>query len=175
VTAGVVTLLLGGAAGAALAKPLRVPFWPLIGSIAGAAVVCLASGGRIALPAGWQTGAQVLVGTVVGMAVAPGVLRDFRAVMLPGLLAVAAIVGLGVGWGVVVGRSGATDVVSAVFGMVPGGVGEMMAAATAVQADTAVVAAMHLVRLILVLSCLPLLVRCARAFERWWDGRGNER
>ncbi len=172
-TAGVVWLLLGGAAGAALARPLRLPFWPLIGSIAGAAAVRLASGGDIAVPAGWQTAAQVLVGTVVGLAVAPGVLRDFRAVLLPGLLAVVALLGFGVGWGLVIGDSGEVDVVAAVFGMVPGGVGEMMAAATAVQADTAVVAAMHLVRLIVVLSCLPLLVCCARAFGRWWDGRGD--
>lgn len=172
-TAGVVWLLLGGAAGAALARPLRVPFWPLIGSIAGAATVRLAYGGHLAVPAGWQTTAQILVGTLVGMSVLPGVLRDFRAVLLPGLLAVFALLGFGVGWGLVVGHSGEADLVSAVFGMVPGGVGEMMAAATAVHADTAVVAAMHLVRLIVVLSCLPLLVRCARAFGRWW-ARGDD-
>ena len=172
-TAGVVWVLLGGAAGAALARPLRLPFWPLTGSIAGAAVVRLVLGGHIAVPTGWQTGAQVLVGTVVGLAVAPGVLREFRAVLLPGLLAVAGILGLGVGWGLVVGHSGATGTAAAVFGMVPGGVGEMMAAATAVGADTAVVAAMHLVRLVVVLSCLPLLIRCARVFGRRWGGRGE--
>lgn len=174
-TSGVVALLLGGAAGAALAGVLRLPFWPLIGAIVGAAAVRLASGGHIAVPAGWQTAAQVLVGTVVGLAVAPGVLRDFRAVLLPGLLAVVAILGFGVGWGLVVGRSGGVGAPAAVFGMVPGGVGEMMAAATAVRADTAVVAAMHLVRLLVVLSCLPLLVRCARAFAGWWEKRGTDR
>ncbi|EST38734.1 hypothetical protein N566_05825 [Streptomycetaceae bacterium MP113-05] len=174
-TAGAVWLLLGGAAGAALAKPLRLPFWPLIGAIAGAAAVRLASGGHMAIPAGLQTVAQVLVGTVVGLAVAPGVLRDFRTVLLPGLLAVVAILGFGVGWGLFVGRTGAAAVPAAVFGMVPGGVGEMMAAATAVRTDTAVVAAMHLARLVVVLSCLPLLVRGARVFERWWGERGRDR
>ncbi|MDT0378177.1 AbrB family transcriptional regulator [Streptomyces sp. DSM 42041] len=172
-SAGVVWLLLGGAAGAALAKPLRLPFWPLIGSIGGAAVVRLWSGGDVALPFAWQTAAQVLVGTVVGLAVAPGVLRDFRAVLLPGLLAVVAILGFGVGWGLLLGHTGATEAPAAVFGMVPGGVGEMLAAATAVHTDTAVVAAMHLVRLVVVLSCLPLLVRCAQAFGRWWEARGH--
>lgn len=174
-SAGVLWLLLGSAAGAALAKPLRLPFWPLIGSIAGAAAVRLASGGHDTLPTAWQTGAQVLVGTVVGLAVLPGVLRDFRTVLVPGLLAVVAILGFGVAWGLVVGHSGAAEVPAAVFGMVPGGVGEMMAAATAVHTDTAVVAAMHLVRLVVVLSCLPLLVRGARAFGRWWDAREQGR
>lgn len=170
-TVSLVWLLLGGAAGAALARPLRLPFWPLTGSIAGAAAVSLTSGGDIVVPAVWQTTAQVLVGTLVGLSVAPGVLRDFRTVLLPGLLAVVAILGFGVAWGLVVGHSGKAGLPAAVFGMVPGGVGEMMAAASAVHADTAVVAAMHLVRLLVVLSCLPLLIRCARAFERWWAGR----
>jgi uncharacterized protein len=174
VTGGVAVLLLGGAAGAALARPLRLPFWPLTGSIGGAAAVRLVSGGHVAVPAVGQAAAQVLVGTVVGVAVAPGVLREFRAVLLPGLPAVLAILGFGVGWGLLMGGNGAVDETAAVFGTVPGGVGEMMAAATAARADTAVVAAMHLVRLIVVLSCLPLLVRCARVFGRWWDGREHD-
>lgn len=50
--------------------------------------------------------------------------------------------------------------------MVPGGVGEMVAPATALDADSAVVAGMHVVRLLVVVSVTPLLVRWA---GRWQD------
>jgi uncharacterized protein len=54
------------------------------------------------------------------------------------------------------------------LGSVPGGVGEMVAVAAGLHADSALVAAMHLVRLVVVLLSLPLLRRWARG---WRAGR----
>ncbi|WP_199433659.1 AbrB family transcriptional regulator [Qaidamihabitans albus] len=170
--AGVVIVLVCGAAGATLACLLRLPFWPLIGSIGGAATARLVAGVELDVPVPWQVAAQLLAGTVVGLAIEPGMLRELRTVLAPGLIVVLAVIGLGVGWGVLIGHLGTADVATAVFGMVPGGVGEMLASATAVGADTAVVAAMHIARLVVVLSCLPLLIRFARAFARRWDDAG---
>ncbi|EHR53300.1 membrane protein AbrB duplication [Saccharomonospora marina XMU15] len=169
---GIALVLLSGAAGAALARLLRLPFWPLIGSIAGAATARLVSGADIQLPTPWQVTAQLLAGTVVGLTIKPGVLRELRSVLLPGLVVVLGLIGFGVGWGILIGYASSTDVPTAVFGMVPGGVGEMLASATAVGADAAVVAAMHVVRLLVVLSTLPLLLRLARAFARRWGSAG---
>ncbi|PXY27871.1 AbrB family transcriptional regulator [Prauserella muralis] len=171
-SAGLVIVLLSGAAGAALARLLRLPFWPLIGSIGGAATARLLAGAELGVPVPWQVAAQLLAGTVVGLAIRPGVLRELRTVLTPGLVVVLTVIGLGVGWGVLIGRLSTADVPTAVFGMVPGGVGEMLASATAVGADTAVVAAMHIARLVVVLSCLPLLIRLARAFARRWHDDG---
>jgi len=155
-------LLAGGVLGAALAKRLRLPMWPITGSIIGAAVVHLLAGGSGQVPAWWAFVAQVLVGTAVGVTIGPDVLRDFRKVAVPGSIAVIVIVAIGLGSGVLMAVTNVLDPTVAVFGMIPGGVGEMVAAATALGADTPLVAAMHLARLLVVLGTLPLFVRWAR-------------
>lgn len=159
-----VLLLASGVAGAGAGRLLRLPMWPLTGSILGAAAVHVLVGGTAVAPTWWSVVAQVLVGTAVGAAIAPGVLAEFRAVLLPGVLAVVSILGVGVLCGLAIAATGRVHLASAVFGMVPGGVGEMVAAATALRADGALVAGIHVTRLLVVLSVLPLLVRWAR---RW--------
>ena len=156
--------------GAAAAKLIRLPVWPLTGSIIGAAVVHLLAGGVWSVPRWWTVLAQVLVGTAVGAGVGRQVFKDFRRVALPGTLAVVAIVAVGVGSGVLMAVAGLADPDTAVLGMVPGGVGEMVAAAAALGADSPLVAAMHLARLLAILSVLPLLVRWMRRRRPRADG-----
>jgi uncharacterized protein len=159
-------LLLGGAAGAGLARLLRLPMWPITGSIVGAAVVHAVVGGAVVVPAGWGLAGQALVGISVGSAISPHVLRHFRILAAPGTLAVTTIVALGLGGGAAIAATGQLAPTEAVLGMVPGGVGEMVAAATALDTDAAVVAGMHVVRLLVVVSVIPLLVRWAGRWQR---------
>ena len=120
----------------------------------------------IDVPAGWRIAAQVLVGTAVGAAIEEGVLREFLGVVVPGALAVVSIIGIGVAAGLLIGGTGHLDHVSAVLGMVPGGVGEMVASATALHANVPVVASMHVVRLVISLAALPLMIRCVTGLTR---------
>lgn len=168
--AGLVILLAGGSVGAAAGRLLRLPMWPLTGAVVGAAVIYNFVGGE-AVPGWWAAVAQILVGTAVGAALGPGVLRQFRSVLAPGVLAVCMIIGLGLAAGLGIAALGRVDPATAVFGTVPGGVGEMVAAAIALDADAPVVAGMHLTRLLITLSMLPLLVRWARHLTRGTDGR----
>lgn len=167
---GLLLLLTSGAAGAVAARALRLPMWPIVGSIVGAAALHLVVGGSSTVPGWWNVIAQILVGTAVGAAIGPGVMREFRAALGPGTLAVMAIVLVGVLCGAGVGMSDAVEIDVALLGMVPGGIGEMVAAATALHADSAVVAGMHVVRLLVVFSALPLLVRWALR----WGGTQSE-
>lgn len=156
------TLLLlfaGGGAGAWVGRRLRLPMWPLTGAVLGAVLLGLLLPGAVSVPSGWRLVAQVLVGAAVGAGIEPEVLEEFRAVLVPGLLAVVSIVAVGVGTGLLIAASGHVDHVSAVLGMIPGGVGEMVASATALDADVPVVAGMHVVRLVVSLAALPLVTR----------------
>ena len=165
-------VVLGGAAGAAAARALRLPMWPLTGALVGSAAVHLATSSSVQIPNTLSVGAQVLVGTAVGATVAPDLLRQFRTVLVPGVLAVLALIGVGVGCGLAMGAAGVLDPTVAAFGMVPGGVGEMVAAAQALKADSALVAGLHVVRLLVVLWSLPLLVRWVT--WRFGDGTPTE-
>lgn len=157
-------LLASGASGAGVARLLRLPMWPITGSIGGAAVMHALVGGAAVVPMWWALAGQALVGVAVGSAISPNVLQEFRKVVAPGALAVVTIVALGLGGGAAIAATGLLEPTEAVLGMVPGGVGEMVAAATALDADSAVVAGMHVARLLVVVSTIPLLVRWA---ERW--------
>lgn len=155
-------LLLSSGAGAALGWVLRLPLAPLVGAIAGAAAFHVLTGLGGAVPWWWLFAAQVFVGSAVGSRLGPGVLRDFRALLLPGILAVLVLVPAGIGLGLLLWSTGRVGLVEAVFGMVPGGVGEMVAAVTSLHGDGALVAGMHLVRLLVAVTALQLAVRWLR-------------
>lgn len=158
-------LLLSAVAGAVAARALRVPMWAVTGSIAGAGATQLWLGGP-GLPSWCGVAGQVLVGISLGSAIDPAVLRQFRVLLGPGCLAVATLIAAGLAGGAAIAASGRLGVPEAVLGTVPGGVGEMVAAATALRVDSAVVAGMHVTRLVVVLLTLPLLIRWA---SRWRD------
>ena len=163
-----VALLAGGTAGAAVGRLVRLPLWPLTGALVGAAAVHIAMGGGVVLPSWCVFAAQVFVGSTVGARLGPTVLSEFRNVMVPGLVAVLVTVTVGVGLGVVLWASNDLGIVEAVLGMVPGGVGEMVAAVASLDGDSALVAGMHLVRLLVVVTVMGSLVR-------WFRRRGERR
>lgn len=157
-----VGLLVSGAIGAAAGRVLRLPMWPLTGAILGSAAFHLTIGGGGDLPWWWTFAAQVAVGSAVGSRLGPTVLQDFRAILLPGVTAVLVIIPAGIGLGLAIWSTGRAGLVESVFGMVPGGVGEMVAAVTSLRGDSALVAGMHLVRLLVALTALHFAVRWLR-------------
>ncbi len=160
-------LLAGGAAGALLGRLLRLPLWPLTGALVGAGAVQLAVGSGAPLPAWAVFVAQVLVGSTVGARLGPTVLKEFRLVVVPGLVAVVATVVAGIGLGVAVWWIMPVGLVEAVFGMVPGGVGEMVAAVASIGGDSALVAGMHIIRLLVVVTVMGALVGWFRRHGGW--------
>lgn len=161
-----ILLVVSSGAGAWLGKRLRLPMWPLTGAILGGLVPTLLWPSSIDVPASWRIAAQVLVGTAVGAGIEAGVMREFLRVAVPGVLAVVSIIGVGVAGGLLVGGTGHLDHLSAMLGMIPGGVGEMVASATSLHADVPVVAGMHVVRLVTSLAALPLVLRTVARLTR---------
>jgi membrane AbrB-like protein len=158
-------LLAGGAAGAALGRLVRLPLWPLTGALLGAGAVQLAVGNGAPFPAWAVFVAQVLVGSTVGARLGPTVLQEFRLVVVPGVVAVVATVVAGIGLGLAVWWIMPVGLVEAVFGMVPGGVGEMVAAVASLGGDSALVAGMHIIRLLVVVTVMGALVSWFRRRE----------
>ena len=157
-------LLLSGGIGAGAARLLRLPMWPITGSIAGSAGMQAVLSGTTALPSWCGVAGQILVGVSLGSAIDLAVLRQFRAMLAAGIIAVATLVATGLVGGAVIAATGLLRRTEAVLGTIPGGLGEMVAAATALGVDSAVVAGMHVARLLVVLLTIPLLVRWA---ARW--------
>jgi tricarballylate dehydrogenase len=165
-------LLAGGTAGAAVGRVLRLPLWPLTGALVGAGVVHLAIGNQAAFPSWSVFVAQVLVGSAVGARLGPTVLSEFRHVLAPGVLAVLVTVAAGMALGLALWSTQQVGLMEAVFGMVPGGVGEMVATVASLDGDSALVAGMHLVRLFVVVTVIEAAVRW---FHRRSGGVAHER
>ncbi len=159
---GLVMLLGLACAGAALGRLLRLPMWPITGSILGAATAPLLGLGGVAPPGWWSTAGQLLVGAGVGSMVGRNFFASVRRVSLPGTVVVLAIIAVGAGIGVTLAVTGVLTPTTALLGSVPGGVGEMVAATAGLGGDSGLVAGMHLIRLVVVLSALPWLLRWAR-------------
>ena len=93
------------------------------------------------------------------------VLQEFRLVVVPGVVAVVATVVAGIGLGLAVWSLFPVGRVEAVFGMVPGGVGEMVSAVASLGGDSALVAGMHIIRLLVVVTVMGALVGWFRRRE----------
>lgn len=155
-------VFLSGAIGAAVGRLLRLPMWALTGALLGSAAFHLAVGVGGGLPWWWTFVAQVAVGSAVGSRLGPSVLQDFRTILVPGVTAVLVIIPAGIGVGLAIWATGRAGLVESVFGMVPGGVGEMVAAVAGLGGDSALVAGMHFVRLLVMLTALHFAVRWLR-------------
>lgn len=143
-------VLAAGAAGALLGRLLRLPMWAFSGSLIGVAVLHGWVDIQLATPSWWSLTAQILVGTAVGSKLDGGVLRRFRAAMPGGLLVVCVLVPAGVALGVLLHADSGIPLLDSVLGMVPGGVAEMVAASTSLHGNSALVAAIHVTRLVTV-------------------------
>ena len=97
-------------------------------------------------------------GAAVGSRVRLDELRRVRGLIAPASIAVVSIVVVGVAVGLGIGQLGIVDSVVATLGAVPGGGGEMVAAATSLHADSSVVAGMHVARVLIVLTVLPVVI-----------------
>jgi len=159
-------LLIAGAAGAGVGRLLRLPMWPITGALLGSALANVLQGDAVTMPAPLSFVAQVLVGTAVGASVLPGFFAMLGRLIVPAAIVALALVATGVSCGLVLSSLGLMGRPESLLGMVPGGVGEMVAASSVVGADSALVAGIHVVRLLVTLWILPLLVRWALTWKR---------
>ncbi|NOJ60060.1 AbrB family transcriptional regulator [Arthrobacter sp. 260] len=159
-------LLASGAAGSTLGYFLRLPMWPITGALLGSAAANVLMAASITMPFALSFTAQVLVGTAIGASVMPGFLGEIRKYLVPAVAVVVTLVAAGISAGVLMSALGLLGLPEALLGMVPGGVGEMVAAASVLDADSALVAGIHVIRLLITLWTLPLLIKWAQTWKR---------
>lgn len=165
----------GALAAGLLFRALKLPMWPLTGGLVGAASVNMGFGLSVDPPVAVTLVAQLLIGAAIGASIGPDVFRQFARFLGPGTLAVVVVLGAGVlfGWGFA--AVGLMEPGEAMFSLMPGGVGELVAAAVAMGLDGAVVIGAHVVRLFTVIWSLPLVFWAAeKIYRRWVEGQGEQ-
>ena len=154
----VVLALACATAGGLLARKLRIPGGTILGAIAGAAVFRFVDD-TVALGPEWSALALMIVGTSIGSMIDKSLIRSFGRIALPGGIAVVAMLASGIVIATVMTALGLMPPIAALFAFAPGGIAEMSAAATALSAAAPLVAAAHVVRIVVVLVAMPVIMR----------------
>lgn len=147
----VVPAILGGAAWDALGLPL--------GWLMGAAIVAGAfaiSGRAVAAPPPLQSAALATIGAGVGLSLTPAAAAEL-VTWAPVMVAAATIgVALAVAAAPALARFGGVSPATAFFSLLPGGVIEMASVGETHGADRTAIAALHALRVAMIVSVLPL-------------------
>ncbi|MGD9145829.1 MAG: AbrB family transcriptional regulator [Anaerolineae bacterium] len=153
--ATVIALTLGLLAGA-LALRFRVPTGDLVGPILVVGGINLLGGGIGPLAPGFRQAAMLFIGISVGVQMSRQSLHRLRQVALPAAIMIVTLIsaGLLMGWGL--SRLTTLDLVSALLSGVPGGASTMPLIAHDVGGDMRLVAALHLMRQLVMLVLVPL-------------------
>jgi membrane AbrB-like protein len=148
---------LAAAVGGSCLLLLGIPGGMLVGSIVAVAALSMA-GATVFRDARAKQVAQVIVGTGIGATLTPESFALLRALVLPILAAIAALVLVGLLSGLVLARTTGLDVATAITATAPGGMIEMVLVSDAVGGETPVVAGIHVMRILAVLGTLPIVL-----------------
>src|SRR6056297_2586669 len=165
---GALLLAVFGAAGAVIARVVRLgnPFF--VGSIGGAALAAALSLPVTAYPYPVLVAAQIFLGVWLGAVFDRELLRNAGG-FIPGavassLLMVAICVGMGLGMAWITGEPWPVMILSTA----PGSVTEMALTAKILQEGIAVVTAFHLVRIFIILPSAPLIISLTARIAKMW-------
>ena len=150
--------VLAGIGGGLLALGTRIPSAPLAGALLGAGLVSLSQmWPKLNWPPGTRTVLEIAVGTVIGSGLTVTAFRELRQLWRPALFIVLALLTTGLVVGFLSSRFLGMNLITALLASTPGGstgmslVGEELGVGAAVTA-------LHTIRLVIVLTLLPVVV-----------------
>lgn len=163
-------IVAAGPAGAFLASRFRVPGGVFVGALIGTAAATMTLDcPSLALPQAFEGMIQIFVGLLVGLRVSSGVFRRGGRVLGTVILLASLTLVFGFAAALFATTLSSMGAVTAFFAVLPGGMAELSAMAYAVGANGASVAAVHLLRVIVVLAIANIVLTKsvpARSFSR---------
>lgn len=154
-----VTTIVAALVGAALFEALRVPAGALIGAMVAVAILNFLPAGSTDLPRPLQFLSLAAIGWLIGQGIDADTMRTLasRAGVIG--IAVALLLLFGGAVAFVLARMDLLDPATAFLATSPGGLSQMSALSAAVGADAALVATLHIVRVVAVILLSPIVVK----------------
>lgn len=153
--------LLAAGAGGGLLYTLQVPGGVLVGAIFGVGTLSLL-GVPVARHPRFKQVAQLLVGTGIGATLKPESFSLLATMAVPIVASILTLLSVGLLCGALLTRATRLDVATALASTAPGGMIEMVLVSDEIGADGAIVAGMHLLRILAVLGVLPVVLAFLR-------------
>lgn len=145
---------------------LHVPGGMMMGAVIGACALNVGTGAAV-MPEFSKTAAQIIAGAFIGSGICREDIRQMKAIikpaliLLPGLLMVNILIGLGIHWAAKI------DLLTALLASAPGGLTDISIMASDMGADASVVLVLQFVRLMMGIGLFPIMIRLVA-------GRGND-
>ena len=153
-----------GVLGGLLGYKLKIPAGGLIGAMVFVAAYNMWTG-KGYMPVSLKLIAQIIVGCMIGLNFTPDAIGGLKGLAVPALMLVGGLLTFSLGLGFFILKMTGLDLVTALFSCSPGGLTDMTLIADAYGAETHKVAVMHLMRLVTVITVLPLLIRSVYLFS----------
>ncbi len=136
---------------------IKMPAGALIGAMIAVAVFNIQTG-KGDVPSQFRVIAQVAVGAMIGLNFTMDTVTGLKNLVVPALVLVIGLTAFSLFLGFILSKVTGLDLVTALFSSAPGGLTDMTLISDAYGADTPKVALLHLVRLLTVISVLPLVI-----------------
>ncbi|MEL7647227.1 MAG: AbrB family transcriptional regulator [Sedimentibacter sp.] len=150
------TITAGTAAGYVLSK-FKVPGGMMIGSIAGAAALNIATG-MAYMPYVGRLAAQIIAGAFIGVGLEKSDLARLKTIYKPASALLLGMLILNIISGFLIYRSSSLDLTTSLMSAVPGGISDIPIISEEMGADSASVALLQFVRLVFGLGVFPSMI-----------------
>lgn len=138
---------------------LKMPAGALVGALLSVAISNLWLGFSGEIPKEFRTVAQIVVGGILGLSVTRDTVASLRTIAMPVIVLVVSMIGMSLIAGYILARVTGWDMATAFFSSSPGGMTEMTLASMSFGADTPKVALLQLVRMISVITIMPIVLK----------------
>ncbi|WP_053954939.1 AbrB family transcriptional regulator [Inediibacterium massiliense] len=137
---------------------LKIPAGALVGAMIAVAIYNIYTG-KGYIPIKFKIIAQMVVGGMIGLNFTMDIVKGMKELILPAFILVIGMTIFSIGLGFLISKFTGLDIVTALFSCAPGGITDMTLISEAYGAQTPKVAILHLMRLISVITILPMIIK----------------
>lgn len=157
--------LLAAGCGGFIGMKLKIPAGALIGAMIFVAIYNIYTG-HGTIPSKFNLVAQIVVGGMIGLNFTMDTVMGLKKLIVPALILVLGLTLFSICLGFAISKFTGLDLTTALFSCSPGGLTDMALISEAYGAETPKVVSLHLMRLITVITVLPLVIKLFTKYVR---------
>lgn len=155
--------LLVAIVGGLLGIKLKVPAGALVFSMLAVALYNIYTSNAY-IPYNFRVMAQIVVGGMIGLRFTKGTIVEIKEMLLPTILVITVMTLFGFFLAFVLHKATGMDIITALFSTAPGGLTDMSLISDTYGADSPKVAVMHTLRIVLVVTFVPIIIKFLTKF-----------
>ncbi len=154
----IVYTLLVAMVGGVIGIKLKIPAGALVGAMIAVAIYNINTGeGEI--PSHFKIIAQIVVGGMIGLNFDMETVKGLKDLIFPALILVTGLTIFSLTLGFIISKVTGVDLITSLFSSSPGGLTDMTLISEEYGAETPTVALLHLMRLVTVITVMPLAIK----------------